>query len=147
MIHDSQRELAASTSFITARCSFGSIRNAVRASRGKAAGSLACMRFWILAIGRTSSTELSPIMKPQHSLGNSRSACATIASILARRIDAVHRFSFFRWRVPPLGNQPSEHPILSALIPWRSASSTILPFSAPISVRARTCKSCSIVGR
>ena len=37
--------------------------------------------------GRTSSTALSPMMKPQHSNGNSRSACATIASMLARRID------------------------------------------------------------
>ena len=85
------RACGRSTSFITARCSFGSIRNAVRASRGNAAGSLACIAFWMLAIGRTSSTafSLSPMMKPQHSNGNSRSACATIASMLARCIDAV----------------------------------------------------------
>jgi hypothetical protein len=29
------------------------------------------------------------MMKPQHSKGNSRSACAIMASMLARRIDAV----------------------------------------------------------
>ena len=79
-----------STSFITARCSFGSIRNAVRASRGNPAGSFACIAFWMLAIGRTSSTAPSPIDEAAALLERELAlhACATIASMLARRIDA-----------------------------------------------------------
>src|ERR1700691_1230726 len=43
----------------------------------------------MLTIGRTSSIESFPMMKPQHSQGNSRSACATMRSIFDRRIFSV----------------------------------------------------------